>query len=74
VLSGTILSVKQLLKKIGDKNFRTNRRALYKLKDEMRVNPDMCGRIRVDVEFFEFAKKYLWIKKYPGTCGRGLNG
>ena len=40
----TILSMKQLLKKIGDNDFRTSRRALYKLADELRVNPDTCGR------------------------------
>ena len=29
--------------------------------------------IRVDVEIFESGKKQLWIQKYPGTCGGGLN-
>ena len=73
--------MKQLLKKIGDNDFRTSRRALYKLANELRVNPDTCGRansiwirVSVDVEIFESAKKNLRIQKYPDTHGRGLNG
>ena len=50
-----------------------------------RVNPDTCRtrtgrathsiwiRIRVDVEIFESGKKKLRIRKYPGTCERGLS-
>ena len=56
--------------------FRMSRRSLYKLADELTVNPDTCWRahsswiqIRVDVEMFESAKKNLWIQKYQGTCG-----
>ena len=61
-------------------NFRMSRTSLYKLADELRVNPNTCGRansiwirIRVDVETLESTKKKLWIRKYPDTFGRGLN-
>ena len=57
-----------------------SRTSLYKLADELRVNPNTCGRansiwirIRVDVETFECAKKNLRIQKYSDTSGRGLS-
>ena len=60
-------------------NFCESRRSLCQLVDELRVNPDTCGRansiwirIRVDVEIFESAKKNLWTQNYPDTSGRGL--
>ena len=62
VLGGTILSVKQLWKKIGDKIFQYR---FYKFADELRVNPDRCER-----GMFESAKKNLRIEKYPDTYGR----
>jgi len=47
------------------------------------VNPDTIGYVwtgefdlntpLLDEEIFESGKKKLWIKKYPDTCGRGLN-
>ena len=61
-------------------NFRMSRTSLYKLADELRVNPNTCGRansiwiqIRVDVETFESSKKNLRIEKYQDTFGRGLS-
>ena len=41
-----IVLVKQLLKKTGDKNFRKSGRSLYKLADELRVNPNTHGQAR----------------------------
>ena len=43
VLSGTISSAKQLLKN-DEKKIRISRTLVYKLADEMRVNPDTCRR------------------------------
>ena len=57
-----------------------SRRSLYILADELRVNPNTCGRansisirMRVKVETFESAKTNLRIQKYPDTSGRDLS-
>ena len=43
-LGGTILSAKQLIQVDWRGNFRTSRIPLYKLADELRVNPATCVR------------------------------
>ena len=47
---------------------------------DTRVNLDTCGRsnsIRIRYVWtrksFKSATRYLWIQKYPDTCGRGLS-
>ena len=59
VLGGTILSVKQLLKKKGGKTFAW-------------ADDRFTNGIREDVEIFESAKKHLRIQKFPDACGRGV--
>ena len=59
VLGGTILSVKQLLKKIGGKTFAW-------------ADDRFTNGIREDVEIFESAKNHLRIQKFPDACGRGV--
>ena len=37
-------------------NFRMSRRSLYELADELRVNPNTCGRGQIRFEY-----GYMWI-------------
>ena len=68
MLGGTILSLKHLSKKTGDKIFAwAEDRFTHWLTNWEWI------RIRVDMEMFESAKKSLRIQKYLDTCGRGLN-